>query len=231
MKILASGCSFTAGNGLTENWVSHISRQHIVKNLAKAGAGNQYISNSIQIEYEPSFDIVLVMWSGLTRIDLTVNNFVFDMLSNSNKAILAGNYGYAFVGDAYTHKHNESLLSTVGKEIFKISNEETLACNSIINMISLQNFLKVQKIPYRFMSYVNYWDNKDTHANLNFGIYKYQSCQDLVERLDFDNFVFYNDRRDGLYEFAVENNLLDADGFHPNLTAHVEWAKFLREKI
>lgn len=232
MKILASGCSFTAGGrNPGENWVSHISRQHVVKNLAKAGAGNRYISDSIQIEYQPTYDIVLVMWSGLTRVDMMINALVFDMLSERNKEMLAGNYGYAFIGDIYSHKHTEPLLASVGKEIFKINNEESLGCESLINMINLQSFLKAKKIPYRFMSYVNFWHNKEKTANFNFGIYKYHSCQTLAQNLDFNNFIFYNDQQDGLYEFAVENNLLDKDGFHPNLTAHIEWAKLIREKL
>jgi hypothetical protein len=234
MKILVSGCSFTVGWAEPRaNWPSRIHRSNIVKNLACAGAGNRYIGQSVVLELlqdREHYDLVLVMWSGLQRVDFLVNDFVYDAI-DTNRASVDGLYCYAFFGDSYTHKHNQSLLRDTGKEIFKLSNEETLGCASLIEMINLQNFLKANSIPYRFMSYVNYWDDDDQVINLNFGVHKYLSCSQLAKHLDFDNFLFYNDSHDGFYEFAKDKNMIADDGFHPTLQAHIEWADFIREKL
>jgi lysophospholipase L1-like esterase len=66
---------------------------------------------------------------------------------------------------------------------------------------------------------------------LNFGVYKYESCSRLAKQLDFSNFLFYNDNQDGFYEFAVQQNLIDLDNFHPNLQAHREWGAWIKERI
>jgi hypothetical protein len=234
MKILASGCSFTAGwSEPRANWPSRIHRGDAVKNLAYAGAGNRYISQSIVIELLHNleyYDLVLVMWSGLQRMDMMINNIVYDHL-DSHKISVGGSYCYGFLGDAYSHKHNEVLLQSASKEMFKLSNEETLGCASLIEMINLQNFLKANSIPYRFMSYVNYWGDAAQVTNLNFGVHKYLSCSQLAKHLDFDNFLFYNDSHDGFYEFARDKNMIADDGFHPTLQAHIEWADFIREQL
>lgn len=234
MRILVSGCSFTVGwPEPRANWPARIDRRNTVKNLARAGAGNRYIGQSIMLEIlqnRDHYDMVLVMWSGLQRIDTMVNNFVYDSL-DTNHGSVDGLYCYGFFGDAYSHRHDPSVLRSASKEMFKIGNEETLGCASLIEMIALQDFLKASSIPYRFMSYVNYWGNDEQVTNLNFGVHKYLSCSQLAKHIDLDCFLFYNDSHDGFYEFAQENSMISEDGFHPTLQAHIEWADFIREKL
>jgi lysophospholipase L1-like esterase len=43
--------------------------------------------------------------------------------------------------------------------------------------------------------------------------------------------LFYNNNQDGFYEFAVQQNLIDLDNFHPNLQAHREWGAWIKERI
>lgn len=235
MRILASGCSFTAGwEEPGANWPSMIGKRNIVKNLAQANAGNRYIAQSVQLEllnHAHEFDIVLVMWSGLQRLDIMINDWVYDAL-DSHHTCVDGMYCYSHLGDAYSHKHAPSLVRNTAKSIFQITNEEINACNSLLEMINLQNLLEINKIDYRFMSYVNYWNTESKLPNLNFGIYKYPSCQQLAKKINFDKFLFYNDSMDGFYEFAEQNNMIDtSDHFHPSRQAHQEWATFIREKL
>jgi hypothetical protein len=234
MKILASGCSFTAGwPGIGENWACSINKRSYVNNIGVSGAGNSFINQSITYELvdKPNFyDIVLVMWSGLQRVDLPLSKETYRLLEHSKHKV--NDHYWGLVGDVVSHAHQpEQVLKSFGKDYFSLTDEETLGCQSLLNMISLQNFLKAQSIPYRFMSYVNYWNSKDQVTNLNFGIYKYESCSKLAKQLDFSNFLFYNDNQDGFYEFAVQQNLIDLDNFHPNLQAHREWGAWINERI
>lgn len=234
MKILASGCSFTAGGpNAGENWPTMMSRRHYVNNLAVSGAGNDYICRSTMHELASNlkfYDLVLVMWSGIQRRDIMLGQMAYNIIKHSKHNVSGGRYG--FVGDAYTHNYSpEPQYKNYGKEYFKLSDEESLAHETLINMVSLQSFLKQIGVPYKFFSYVNYWNNRDSIKDLNFGLTKYQSCQSLYDQLDFDNFVFYNSQRDGLYEFAVENNLLDEDGFHPSIKGYQAWADWVKVKL
>ena len=234
MKILVSGCSFTAGGpNAGENWACYIKKKAYVENIGIAGAGNGYINQSTIVELisRPDFyDIVLVMWSGLQRYDVLFSRETYKTLEYG-KVVNAG-YHWGLVGDWVSHAHHpESTMRDIGKMHFSLTDEETLGCQSLLNMICLQNFLKAKNIPYKFMSYVNYWNDKDTITNLNFGVYKYQSCRKLAEQLDFSNFLFYNNDHDGFYEFSKERGLIGSDKFHPNLQAHQEWGAWIEEKI
>lgn len=234
MKILASGCSFTAGGpNAGENWACYIKKRAYVKNIGVASAGNTYINQSTILELinQPDFyDIVLVMWSGLQRYDLLFSRETYKTLNHSKTVNSERHWG--LVGDCVTHAHQPDLImKDTGKIYFSLTDEETLGCQSLLNMISLQDFLKVRNIPYKFMSYVNYWNDKDTITNLNFGVYKYQSCRKLAEQLDFSNFLFYNNDHDGFYEFSKELGLIGSDKFHPNLQAHREWGAWIEENI
>jgi hypothetical protein len=72
-KILVSGCSYTE----RATWPSVIfpSDQFAVTNLAKSGAGNDYIANSIQFNADSRPDFVYVLWSGINRTDFRVPYF------------------------------------------------------------------------------------------------------------------------------------------------------------
>ena len=234
MKILASGCSFTAGGpNAGENWPTMISRRNYVNNIAKSGAGNNYICQSTIAELcrNPGFyDLILIMWSGIQRHDIIISQSSYDAMQRNR--INFGDVYHGMVGDAYSHSKNVELpLKELGQCYFKLSSEESLAQQTLINMLSLQGFLKSINISYRFFSYVNYWNDRQTITNLNFGLYKYQSCCALAEQIDFENFIFYNDQKDGLYEFAVEQKLLDADKFHPSLNGYRAWADFVKTKL
>lgn len=232
MKILASGCSFTAG-GPKQSWPTLISSKDYVNNLGRASAGNKYICQSIMHELilkNSFYDMVLVMWSGLQRVDLGISKYTNDLLNGTHSTTL-NDRSYGFVGDDYTHAYGAGLFKIFGQEYFMLTNEEANVFESLIQVISLQSFLKSKSIPYRFMSYVNYWNDSDQVTNLNCGIYKYQSCLALAEQIDFGNFIFYNTQRDGIYELVKKDNLLDNDGFHPSVAGHQAWANLIKEKI
>lgn len=233
MRILASGCSFTTG-GPKQSWPSLLMHpRHHVCNLGRSSAGNKYICQSIisELSIRPNFyKIVLVMWSGLSRVDLGIAANTFQLLNGSYDRDVNGRY-FGLVGDAYTHAHGHDMLKPFGQEYFKLVNEEASVYESLIQMICLQSFLKSINMPYRFMSYVNYWNDLSQVTDLNCGVYKYQSCHALIEQLDFDNFIFYNNQRDGIYELAKENNWFADDRFHPSVQGHQAWADLVKEKI
>jgi hypothetical protein len=68
MRIAVSGCSFTYNS-----WPNFLDFHWQVTNLAWPGAGNKYIADSIiHATSINTYDLVLVMWSGITRLDFPV---------------------------------------------------------------------------------------------------------------------------------------------------------------
>ena len=77
-NLVTSGCSFT-DDSQQPTWVKSVANICNIKyhNLARGGAGNSYICNSVidQLDtgmHDPAETLVLVMWSGTSRKDIRV---------------------------------------------------------------------------------------------------------------------------------------------------------------
>ena len=82
------------------------------------------------------------------------------------------------------------------------------------------------------MSYVNYWNNLEhVSPNGDFGISEFPEIQHMIRNIDWDNWIFSNEQRDGIYELAKETNCFMSDGFHPGPEAHRQWAELIMSRI
>ena len=76
-NVLVNGCSFSRG---PMSWPYYLQFEYgfNLVNLAQAAAGNLYIHNSTISELGcRKYDLVLIMWSGLDRVDCQVDNIDF----------------------------------------------------------------------------------------------------------------------------------------------------------
>lgn len=109
--------------------------------------------------------------------------------------------------------------------MYKVSSELSLGTINLMEIIKLQAFLQSKNIPYHFMSYINYWNDRErVSPNGDFGVYRYKELLPLINEIDFSRWIFKNDQRDGLYEIALETDDFQDDGFHPDASAHQAWA-------
>ena len=216
MKILISGCSFSQWpeipGGKNICWPAYI-QGHDVHTVAEAAAGNQYICDSIirgVLEQRP--DMVLVMWSGVSRLDYLTSvedpawNSLFDSYGFYRR-IPGGKLGWIFSGGQMGTWFKHPVAHRMFYEMYKVSSELSLANINLTEIIKLQNFLKAKHIPYRFMSYVNYWGQGDNLSpNGDFGIGKFFELRYLINEIDFGPWIFSNTDRDGIYEMAQKSN-------------------------
>lgn len=235
MKILTAGCSFTTNHDPNEkSWPDHLCEYgHIIKNLGACAAGNEYIANSTILELITSsrtYDLVLVMWSGLLRRDFWVDSQAVSMYKQSTfpRKHFVGNVDAVF-GSATVDTCHE-VIRRIKKERDMIMSEEAKAILSILDIIKLQEFLTSKKIEWRFMTYANYWSEVKVQSG-NVNINSYESTKILSESLDFSRFIFYNKQRDGLYEFAESRNQLQKDMFHPTGKATSAWADIIIDNL
>ena len=175
MKILVSGCSFTywpeePGSERNICWPAHLQNLNPdfeITNLTEPGARNLYIANSIVQELisKPNYyDLVLVMWSGVSRLD-----FLTDLSNDAwEELFIQYNFyrripecpqklGYIFSGGNMGVWYQSPVGRRIFSELYKTSNNLSLAYTNLIEIIKCQEFLKSLGIKYRFMSYVNYW--------------------------------------------------------------------------
>lgn len=234
MKLLTVGCSFTADNDSWANRLKNIG--HDVRNLGLSAAGNKYISDATISElilYNKKYDHVLVMWSGLQRNDYLVDSTVIDMYPECRVRTkkITNNFGYITGGSAIPGDAHPAAVK-VKKEIELITNYELKSYQSLLEILKLQSFLQSNSIPYKFMTYVNYWNSKENIINNNVGVYKFQSLTALSDYIDFSQFIFYNDNKDGIYEMCLSQvNFLSSDNFHPSALGHTAWGDFVNSKL
>lgn len=206
MKLLTNGCSFTARSPYL-TW-PYLLGTDAVKNLAQHAAGNKWICDSTIAELsENSYDLVLVMWSGLERLDWTVEETVYTQ-STGFKSI--NNFGIH-----YLHNEQEQF-----KQASVALGQRERVFNSLMQIISLQSYLQAHNINYKFMSYMNVWEDV-------YGL----GFEYLDRQIDFSQWIFADSNRNGLFELSQDSKLYIADGYHPNESAHEQWAELIRKSI
>jgi lysophospholipase L1-like esterase len=121
-------------------------------------------------------------------------------------------------------------MSEIAKPLIKYSCERDLVYLSLMNILKLQSWLESKNIEYRFMSYMNYWNNgyiennlKQPSVNLN--------LESLVSQIDFSQWIFSDSEKNGIFELANKHNLYTDDGVHPNSDAGNLWSKIILENL
>lgn len=247
MKILISGCSFThwpdaPGSSKNICWPSHLPGGHEITNIAEPGAGNQYIANSIVraiCERPGHYDLVLVMWSGVSRLDFLTDisepnwHELFDSYGFYRRVESCPNrLGYIFSGGFMGPWYRNAAAGSLFRQLYKVSDDLSLAHQNLIEIVKCQEFLKSMKVPYRFMSYVNYWKTgKDLSPNGDFGVMDFYELQPLIRAIDFSQWIFRDEQRDGIYEMAREAEDYNGDRFHPGVITHQQWAEIVSRSI
>lgn len=247
MNILVSGCSFTfchndggnwTGSYVPNHWPNHLDKRFKVTNIGRFAARNQYIANGVISELsQKDYDHVLVMWSGLTRLDILTDvsdSTWLDILKEYHFYGVLKNTKLAYVfsgGLNGSWRDADSLINKMFNNTYKMSSRPSLATNSLLEMIKLQNYLKHRNINYHFMSYVNYWNDKENLINGNFGLFQYPELQYLIKQIDFSKWIFSDKQYNGVYELALKNNDFYDDNFHPGLSADKAWAELINSYL
>ena len=223
MRIYTVGCSFTYAQ--QRGWPNILAEKLNAEltNKGHPGAGNTYIGNAFQLDplvTKNPPDLVVIMWSGLTRKDLSIDhtdNIVMSTLDGYGYIRWTGiNTSYILSGGGQIGSWNwHPTTKALFDPLYKFSNEKTMAQDTLLQIINTQSYLKQNNIPYLMSSYVNYWGNGKKIADLDYGIGQFKDLKYLVDKIDFSCWVFANENKDCIHELAKMNNDLEEDNFHP----------------
>lgn len=246
MNVLISGCSFThwpeePGSEKNICWPTYLQEKNPglkIRNLAEPGAGNLYIANSVTdalMSSSGKYDMVLVMWSGLTRLDFLTDlsnpdwNSLFDAYGFYRRMEHCPNrLGYIFSGGEIGPWNRNMTTRDLFKGMYRVSDHASLGYLNLIEIIKTQHLLKSMDIPYRFMSYVNYWgDQPHVSPNNDFGVAAHPELKHLIDSIDFSQWIFADDSRTCIYELAKANDDYHGDRFHPGVKTHRQWADIM----
>jgi len=247
MTTLISGCSFTfwpdGPGGPNICWPKYFQElvpNKTIVNLAEPAAGNQYICDSVireVLENPGVYDQVIVMWSGVSRLDYLTDvtdpawNQLFDSYGFYRR-LTNQKLGYIFSGGQIGTWYQNPVAHKMFYEMYKVSSDLSLATINLQEIVKLQNFLTTKQIPFKFMSYVNYWtDVKHVSPNGDFGVAAMPDLKFLINEINFDHWIFSNQDRDGLYELAKQKNDFMEDQFHPGVESHRAWAELIVNRL
>lgn len=246
MKITIGGCSFTSWseqpNGPNTCWPRHLQQlrpQDHIELLAEPAAGNQYICESVirSVLHERP-DHVLVMWSGVSRLDYLTSledpawERMFDSYGFYRRIPPGNKLGYIFSGGHAGTWHGNPVAVQMFRQMYKVSNQLSLGYINLMEMVKLQSFLVGKKIPYHFMSYVNYWNDQPwISRNGDFGVMQFPELKFLIDELDFDQWIFADSNRSCIYDVAKKLNSFTEDKFHPGDLAHTQWAELVNQRL
>lgn len=245
MQVLISGCSFTQWpefpSGPNVCWPKYLQELHpnwSMKSLAEAAAGNQYICDSVIRELaENSYDMVLVMWSGISRLDYltSLEDDAWEKLFDSYgfyRRLPNQKLGWIFSGGQLGIWYKNPVAHKMFYEMYKVSSKLSLANINLMEMVKLQNFLESKKVDFRFMSYVNYWTTGEhISPNGDFGVYNFPELAPIINQIDFNKWIFLDDQKKTIYDLALSNNDFQADQFHPGADTHRLWAELVSKDL
>ena len=227
MRVAVSGCSFTY-----DSWPNFLSECQVT-NLAWPGAGNKYVADSIiHATSINTYDLVLVMWPGITRLDFPVTKNI-ELFKDYPFKRKIGNIDYVMSGGIMGSWQEHPLATELFEGNYKVLSENDLILLSLLEIIKLQSILRSKNINYYFMSYVNYWNqpNDWLSKNCDPGINNSNLLTPIVNQIDFTPWIFLNSNKDSIAELAIELNSFNEDLFHPGDLANKEWAKLVTNRI
>lgn len=226
MNVLVNGCSFSRGPNSWPYALQNIIDFDLV-NLAQSGAGNTYIHHATVNELvNRSYDLVIIMWSGISRIDCRVedvnefnktpytsyhqsqrNDWIEKIIEPINdqdyvdKKWVFGN-GY-MNGDKFLKsiKFLETYYRHCGISEF--------VNNFLMHVVALQSILKYMQIPYVFSYYADY-----TEQLIDDPVYQ------LIDQANVCN-------NDNITQIMERIQSFDIDGIHPGVNAHKQWAEVI----
>lgn len=234
-NLVVSGCSFTDDyDGKT--WPYYLAdniNNCRIHNLSFPGAGNFYIADTIRNflineKLNPEETLVLVMWSGMTRQDVLVDQEYYDMLPDSCKTTHYGNryvVGGGMSGSWQDPPFN-ILLKPLFDSYYKFTDTHTMAYDTLMHMANTRYFLERNNYQYKFLSYVNYWTNTPdvlVGRNHDYSLTYYSNPKIFCEI--GSNWIWADQDKNCLYEYSKQHNMLSKDNFHPATEGHELFTK------
>lgn len=234
-NLVVNGCSFTEGNTWAQS-VNATLKPNNYKNLARRGAGNFYISNST-INYlstsnlDPANTLVIIMWSGSGRKDIRISGdwyYYLDKKYSYQAKSFNGDESeyYLFSGGLSNSWMSNSTTKKVFEWAYKLSDPVTLCKDTLMHVVNLENYLKACGYQYWFASYVNQWSAIIDHSPLSgdYSVGHFLKDTPMYKNYNFDNWIFVDQERNCLGEFAAGLGQLDNTG-HPTGIAHRMFAE------
>jgi len=224
-NLIVSGCSFTHNNSRSTSvaWPYYLRDLGGFENILDTslpGAGNFHISNSLiwALESESTHlnqSLVIVMWSGSDRDDWITPG------SNINREYpwefkYSDNVSSAITGGTSAESRGNTIIQH--KDFFAVQTLESRAIKNYLIITNTWHYLQNKGFRFVFLNFLN--PNLPSRTE-HFDIKKY------LPKKPCDNLDHMIEPIIDPYTWALKNDLLCTDDFHPSPDGHLSWTKYV----
>ena len=196
---------------------------------ATPGAGNQSMAARVIHECsQQNFDRVVVIWSGINRIDIPIGKDLHNVQSKEK----SGEYKYGYfteLGDmVWYHSGGWALsgcsdpcpefLQNFFKHQYKGSTDRYLSDFSLLSVLQAQSFLASRNIPYS-MSFIYDIDADYAASKFGPGLGQIDRSSPLNSLVDWTAFSLEKP----MFEHGLATDQMTQDQFHPTSKCMIEW--------
>lgn len=229
-NFLISGDSFVDG----KDWFTKIFEAKEIRNLGRAGAGNKFISESIITEIIEGFkpDFVLVVWSGLLRFDFPLSKKITSNNYNVYGDTKYSKYLFNYCAPFRDKSKNMPVQNELTDWLYNEKDYINVKSQSLLQILSCQNFLKANNIPYRFTFIYNFLDKNFDHNHLVNEKTKENGFMATLGSVDKHHPILNYIDQDMIIgpfglDIGLRQGLLKNDGFHLTKKGLNVWANEL----
>lgn len=230
--LLLAGCIYTDNSNFPAiAFGSNIYNHNYAKIIARGGAGNQYIAQSILDNLTPSVDKVFVLWSGTSRIDVPLPSQMDNEIDNywhrtkSNGTVWFHSGGYGGTWHSRSRYPYAKWVYDYLKTQYTPLDWNYLASLSLAPIAGCLNTLERLGIEYRFgWIYDIFSDYSDDTTSLGGAVSR---DHQLLQTIPWDKCLSSTP-----FEFCRDRGILDPiDNFHPSATGYQEWWNSVRDEV
>jgi hypothetical protein len=232
--LLLAGCSFVDNSYLPRiAFGEDVYVHHHAKILARGGAGNAFIAQSILDNLTPDVDKVFVLWSGFSRIDIPLPKEmeyqveVYEHTSPTSDAIWfhSGGFGGSWHSQP-RYPYARWLYDYVSAQC-KSMDWDYLATQNLTIISGCLNTLDRLGIKYKFgFIYDIFQDYSDDNTSLSGPVSR---DHPLLRLIPWEHCLSSSP-----FEFCRDQNLLDpteSTPFHPTPLGYQEWWNTVKHEV
>lgn len=220
-NILVVGDSFVQGMVIDGTLVNRLGSNNRFTFHGLTGGGNEAIAQITidQLLLGTDFDYVLVMWSGISRIDLNISNAAFEQLTGNpfltrtdTEELWYHSGGILGSWRDDNHKAIKNYLDF----LYQNDSTEWHTNRTIKNIRIVSALAKSRNIPYDAGAIYDYTGKFSGTPVLG------TATQDISQYLTIQSYP---------YDWCRNHNFLTVDNFHPTPEGNKEWLNSIKLKI
>ena len=196
--------------------------------VGRAGSGNPGIAARVMYECSKHrFDQVIVLWSGINRLDFPIpmnlqktfprvnqNEWAYDYITELENVVW---YHSGGLGASGCQENCPKFIRKFFQNQYKGATPKYLTDLSLQSVISTQSFLKVNNIDYK-MGWLYDINAKTNNTHLGSGCGDLDNTSRYVDLMDWSKI-----NKITAYEWSRDNNLLSDDRYHWTRDGAVKW--------